>query len=90
MIPRPAEIEQMKNVQMDSDDKWFNNPQFRLKITKNTKLFISLMQEDQKLTGKNYVPVNLMIARTKDPQNRLWERPTDEDIILETSKSISR
>ncbi len=48
------------------------------------------MQEDQKLTGKNYVPVNLMIARTKDPHNRLWERPHDEDIVLETTKSIQR
>lgn len=75
---------------MDSDDKWFNNPQFRLKITKNTKLFITLMQEDQKLSGKSYVPVNLMIARTKDPYNRLWERPDDDDIVLETTKSIQR
>lgn len=90
VIPRREDLDNFKNIQMDSDDKWFNNPQFRLKITKNTKLFITLMQEDQKLTNKSYVPVNLMIARTKDPQNRLWERPTEEDIVLETMKSIQR
>ena len=31
-------------IQMESDDRWFNNPQFRVKITKDTKIYISLMQ----------------------------------------------
>lgn len=29
---------------MESDDRWFNNPQYRIKVTKDTKLYISLMQ----------------------------------------------
>ena len=29
-------------VQMDSDYSWFNNPQFRIKIHKKTRLYISL------------------------------------------------
>ena len=30
-------------VSMDSNDKWFNNPQFRLTVTKKTQIIISLM-----------------------------------------------
>jgi chromosome segregation ATPase len=29
--------------QPESDDRWFNNPQFRVKVTKDTKIYISLM-----------------------------------------------
>ena len=33
-------------VKMDSNDKWFNNPQYRVTVTKPTRMFISLMQPD--------------------------------------------
>jgi len=36
-------------LQQETDDKWFNNPQFRIKVNKETKLYVSLMLEDQKL-----------------------------------------
>lgn len=32
-----------EHTQPESDDKWFNNPQFRIKVTKDTKVYISLM-----------------------------------------------
>lgn len=50
---------------MESDDRWFNNPQYRIKVTKDTKLYISLMQEDEKISGQSYAPVSFMIATTK-------------------------
>ena len=90
IMQKPADFDKYKNVQMDSDEKWFNNPQFRIRIHKETKLFVTIMQEDYTLTGHKYVPVNLMIAVNKDPRNRLWERPDEEDIILETVKTIPR
>lgn len=39
-----------ESLQLDTDEKWFNNPQFKLKVTRETKMYISLMQEDDKLT----------------------------------------
>ena len=42
-------------LQLDTEERWFNNPQFRLKITKETKMYISLMLEDEKLTKHSYV-----------------------------------
>ena len=30
-------------VQLDSNDRWFNNPQFRLSVSKKTQVIISLM-----------------------------------------------
>jgi calpain len=35
-----------EHIQFESDDRWFNNPQFKIKVNKDTKLYISLMQED--------------------------------------------
>lgn len=29
------------------DPKWFNNPQFRIKVTRPTQVIVSLMQEDK-------------------------------------------
>lgn len=36
------------NVKVDTNDKWFNNPQYRLSVTKKTTMIFSLMQEDEK------------------------------------------
>lgn len=70
---------------MESDDRWFNNPQYRIKVTKDTKLYISLMQEDEKITGQPYVPVSFMIATTKSRVERIWQRPPEGDIIAEVN-----
>lgn len=70
---------------MQSDDRWFNNPQFRIKVTKDTKIYISLMQEDEKICGQPYAPVSFMIATTKSRSERIWERPPEADIIAEVN-----
>lgn len=69
-------------MQLDTDDRWFNNPQYRLKVTKDTKVYISLMLEDERLTGVPYIPYNFMVVATKSRTERIWERPYPEDIIL--------
>ena len=38
-------------AQFESDDRWFNNPQYRIKVNKDTRLYISLMQEDEKIAA---------------------------------------
>lgn len=72
-----------EHLQLDSDDRWFNNPQFRIKVEKETKLYINLMQEDEKLCKSNYIKCNFMIVANHARKNRIWERPAAEDIIAE-------
>ena len=38
-------------VQQDGDAKWFNNPQYRITVEKDTEVYITLMQRDRRLTG---------------------------------------
>ncbi|EGR31206.1 hypothetical protein IMG5_115920 [Ichthyophthirius multifiliis] len=72
-------------LQLDTDEKWFNNPQFRLKVTKETKMYISLMLEDEKLTKHSYVQCNFVVILQKDRKNRVWEYPDDNNIIIEAN-----
>jgi len=76
-------LKKLHFIQSNTDDHWFNNPQFRIKIGSKAKLVVSLMQEDTKLTYKPYVPCNFMVIRTNDRKNRIWERPMPQDILLE-------
>jgi len=51
---------------MDSDDKWFNNPQIRFTITKNVKtMYIALMQSDIKMSGIPYGSCNFSLFHAK-------------------------
>lgn len=88
LLPKPPETEHMKNIQADSDEKWFNNPQFRIVIRKDIKLFVTLMQEDIILSKNEYVPINILIA--KDPGHRLWERPPKETIVFESIRDVPK
>lgn len=76
-------------TQLDSNDKWFNNPQFRFSVTKKTQVIISLMQEDEKTSNRAYIPVNFMVVRTKSKKDRLWEVDRD-DIVLEAADGLQR
>mmetsp|Transcript_7872 Transcript_7872/g.15225 ORF Transcript_7872/g.15225 Transcript_7872/m.15225 type:complete len:1014 (-) Transcript_7872:50-3091(-) len=78
-----------EHLLFDSDDKWFNNPQFRVSVTRRTQLFVSLMQADEKLTKKPYFPVNFLILKTKDKKNRIWEKDRT-DVILEAATGLQR
>lgn len=54
---------------------------------KDTKLYISLMQIDEKISGQPYVPVSFMIVTTKSKVERIWERPPESDIIAEVNSN---
>ena len=79
--------EEKNNVQNDTNDRWFNNPQFRLTVQKRTQIIISLMQEDEKISKRNYIPVNFMVVRTKSKRDRLWEVDRD-DIVLNAGEGL--
>ena len=56
---------------VDSDDKWFNNPQYRISVNRKTSIVFSLMQEDRKILNKSYLPVNFLVIKTKDKKSRI-------------------
>lgn len=87
MIDRDEE--EKNNVQNDTNDRWFNNPQFRLTVNKKTQIIISLMQEDEKISKRPYIPVNFLVVRVKNKRDRLWEVDKD-DIVLEAGTGIQR
>lgn len=86
-IDRDEEVSDV--IKMDSDDLWFNNPQYRLTVKRRTQLFISLMQADEKTSNKPYVPVNFLVIKTKDRRNRIWEKDKD-DVICEAAIGLQR
>lgn len=75
-------------VELDTDDKWFNNPQFRIRVYKKTKLIISLMQEDKRNeTGaNNYIKCNFIVVQSRQKKSRIWVKPDDKDIKCEALK----
>jgi hypothetical protein len=77
------------HTQLDTNDKWFNNPQFRLTVYKKTQVYISLMQEDEKISNKPYIPVNFMVVRVKSKRQRLWEVDKD-DVVIEAASGMQR
>ena len=87
MIDRDEE--EKNNVSNDTNDRWFNNPQFRLTVHKRTQIIISLMQEDEKISKRPYIPVNFLVVRVKSKRDRLWEVDKD-DVVLEAGVGIQR
>lgn len=47
------------------------------------------MQEDKGLSGKDYIPVNFLVVRSRSKRERLWEIDRD-DIELEAAKGLQR
>jgi len=73
------------HAKQDTNDRWFNNPQFRLTVTKKTQVIISLMQQDFNTGDKKpYIPVNFTLVRVKSRRDRLYEIDRD-DIVLEAA-----
>jgi hypothetical protein len=91
--PYPADVnpeEEGKTsemVQNDTNDRWFNNPQFRISVTKKTNIIFSLMQEDEKVSKRPYIPVNFLIVRVKSKRDRLWEVSKSE-IVMEAAVGL--
>ena len=82
------EAKDQNNAQtLDTNDRWFNNPQFRLTVTKRTQVIISLMQEDFNISQRPIIPVNFLVVRVKSKRDRLWEieGADRENIIMEAA-----
>jgi hypothetical protein len=42
------------------------------------------MQEDEKISKREYIPINFMVVRVKSKKDRLWEVHRD-DIVLQAN-----
>lgn len=58
-------------------------------MTKRTQIIISLMQEDETISKRPYIPVNFLVVRVKSKRERLWEIDKD-DVVLEAGEGLQR
>jgi hypothetical protein len=49
----------------DSEDRWFLNPQYKVEMKPTTKLIITLLQSDEKISKIPYQKCNFMILMTR-------------------------
>lgn len=54
-----------------------------MRIEKDTKLYISLMQEDEKVSKVSYIKCNFMVINNKSRRHRIWERPDNKEVVTE-------
>jgi len=54
-----------------------------IKIEKETKLYISLMLEDEKVSKVSYTKCNFRVIKNRTKKHRIWERPCDKDVVCE-------
>ena len=62
-----------RNTIIDTEDRFFLNPQYKIEITPGTRLNISLMQEDKKTQDNNYLSVAFLLIYCKGRFSRVWE-----------------
>ena len=43
---------------------------------------MSVMQEDEKISKRDYIPINFLVVRIRSKKDRLWEINKD-DIVLQ-------
>ena len=69
-----------RNTIVDTEDRFFLNPQYKIEISPGTRLNISLMQEDKKTQDNNYLSVAFLLIYCKGRYSRVWEIK-EENII---------
>ena len=76
-----------RNTIVDTEDRFFLNPQYKIEITPGTRLNISLMQEDKKIQDNNYLSVAFLLIYCKGRYSRVWEIK-EENIIRKAISEI--
>ena len=79
-IPEPKfKREQFKrNIIVDTEDRWFLNPQYKIEIGPGTRMIISLMQEDKKLQDNIYLKCSFLLIYCKGRYSRVWDVKEDK------------
>ena len=76
-----------RNTIVDTEDRFFLNPQYKIEITPGTRLNISLMQEDKKIQENNYLSVAFLLIYCRGRYSRVWEIK-EENIIKKAVSEI--
>jgi hypothetical protein len=78
-------------TKVDSDDCWFNNPQYRIKVTQPTRLIVDLSQIDCTNTGREneHKQIGFYLFRATNSRTRIWEMP-DADQLLSVTYNKTR
>ena len=76
-----------RNTIIDTEDRFFLNPQYKIEITPGTRLNISLMQEDKKIQENNYLSGAFLLIYCKGRYSRVWEIK-EENIIKKAVSEI--
>ena len=77
----------IRNTIIDTEDRFFLNPQYKIEITPGTRLNISLMQEDKKIQENNYLSVAFLLIYCRGRYSRVWEIK-EENIIKKAVSEI--
>ena len=77
-------------TEVDGDPRWFNNPQYRLFVQKDTECYISLMQKDRRMLrhGDAHYSIGFVLLKQKKTEGlgRVWEQEAKKT-ITDSSKS---
>ena len=76
-----------RNTIIDTEDRFFMNPQYKIEIYPGTRLNISLMQEDKKMQEDNYLTVAFLLIYCKGRFSRVWEIK-EENILKRACSEI--
>ena len=70
-------------TRIDSDDCWFNNPQYKIKVTQPTRLIIDLSQIDTTSSGQenDNKQVGFYLFKAQNTRNRIWEMPSTDQLV---------
>ena len=57
----------------DTEEAFFLNPQYKIELKPGNKIYISLMQTDQKMKNNAYIKFNFMVVFAKGKNSRVWD-----------------
>ena len=57
----------------DTEEAFFLNPQYKIELKPGNKIYISLMQTDQKMKNNAYTKFNFMVVFAKGKNSRVWD-----------------
>jgi hypothetical protein len=79
-------------TKLDSDDKWFNNPQYRIQISEPTKVVFDLSQIDTTVVGRenSYYNIGFSVFRTSNNRSRVWDMPPPENHLCSVTNKVRK
>lgn len=79
-------------TKMDSDDRWFNNPQYRLQVFEPTKVVIDFSQLDTTAVGveNHFQSIGFSVFKTSNNKNRVWELPASQNLLCSVNNKLKK